>query len=78
MGLSTLALRALARRPVRSGLTALGIGLAVASFIALLGLARRLEQAWTRSLAERGTHVMAVRKGAVEILTTSVDQAVTA
>ncbi len=76
MGLSTLALRALARRPVRSGLTALGIGLAVASFIALVGLARGLEQAWARSLAERGTHVMAVRKGAVEILTTSVDEAV--
>jgi putative ABC transport system permease protein len=70
-----MALRNLGRRPARSALTALGIALAVASLISLVGLARGLERAWSGSLSERGTHVVAVRRGAVEILTTSVDEA---
>lgn len=64
----------LRRRPVRTGLTAAGIAIAVASFVALVGLSRGLEHAWVRSLAERGTHLLATRKGAVEILTASVDE----
>jgi putative ABC transport system permease protein len=69
-----LPIRNLGRRPVRSALTALGIALAVASFIALIGMSRGLERAWINTLLERGTHVLAVRRGAVELLTGSVDQ----
>jgi putative ABC transport system permease protein len=68
-----IAVRNLGRRPVRSSLTALGIALAVSSFIALVGMSRGLERAWITTLLERGTHVLAVRKGAVELLTGSVD-----
>lgn len=61
---------------MRSSLTALGIAVAVASFIALVGISRGLEQAWINSLLERGTHMLAVRKGAVELLTASIDESV--
>ncbi len=64
----------LKRRPLRSFLTALGIAVAVAGFIALVGLSQALERAWINSLIERDTHMLAVRKGAVEILTASIDQ----
>ena len=33
-----------------------------------------LETAWTNSVSERGTHLIAVKKGVVEILTASLDQ----
>ena len=72
----SIPIRNLSRRPMRSFLTALGIAVAVASFIALVGISRGLEQAWINSLLERGTHMLAVRKGAVELLTASIDESV--
>ncbi len=63
----------LGRRPLRTFLTIMGIGVAVGSFIALIGMTRGLEKAWLNSLADRGTHMLATRKGAVEILTASID-----
>lgn len=70
----TIPLRNLSRRPLRSSLGALGVALAVASFIALLGMARGTEQAWTNTLVARETHVMVTRKGAIDILTASIDE----
>ena len=70
----SIPIRNLGRRPLRSSLTTLGIAVAVASFIAFVGLSRALERAWTNSLVDRGTHMLALRKGAVEILTASIDQ----
>ena len=72
----SIPLRNLGRRPTRSTLTAVGIALAIASFIALVGMSRGLERAWVGSLMDRGTHILAVRKGAIEILTASIDEAV--
>jgi putative ABC transport system permease protein len=66
-------LRNLAGRPTRTALSAAGVAVAVASFIALLGMSRGLENAWVQSLKDRGTHVLALRKGAVEVLTGSID-----
>lgn len=70
----TMALLNLGRRPMRSLLTVLGIVAAVGSFVAIVGLSRGLENAWLNNLAARGTHLLAIQKGAVEILTTSVDE----
>ena len=64
----TLPISDLGRRPMRSTLTALGIAVAVGSFIAMVGLSRGVEQAWVNYYLDRGTHLLAVRKGAVEIL----------
>lgn len=66
--------RNLLGRPVRTLLTGAGVAVAVASFIALVGMSRGLESAWVRSLEERGTHLLAVRRGAVEILTGSLEE----
>lgn len=70
----SIPLHNLARRPLRSSLSALGVALAVASFIALLGLARGTAQAWVTTLVARETHVMVTRTGAVDILTASIDE----
>jgi len=69
-----LAFRNLSRRPVRSLLTAAGIAIAVAAFIALVGMSRGLENAWIGSLTERGIHIMAVQKGTVEMMTATLNQ----
>lgn len=61
------------RRPARSGLTTLGIATAVGGFVAMVGLARGVGRAWTSHLNERGIHVLAMKKGTVEILATSLD-----
>jgi len=66
--------RNLARRPLRSALTALGIGIAISSFIALVSLSRGVENAWVRSLDERGIHMLAVSRDAVEVLTATIDE----
>lgn len=74
MYLVTLPIRSLAGRPTRTLLTAGGVAVAVGSFIGLLGMSRGLENAWTQSLKDRGTHILAVRKGSIEILTGSIEE----
>ena len=66
--------RDLRAHPLRSVLTSAGVAVAVASLIAFVGLSRGLERAWTSSLETKGTHIVAVRKGAVELLTASLDE----
>jgi len=72
----TLPIHNLRRHPARSYLTCAIIAAAVASFIALVGISRGLERAWINSLVERGTHILGVRKGAIEILTASMDETI--
>ncbi len=74
MWFASIPIRGLARRRARSTLTVGGIAVAIGAFIALTGLSRSLERAWVNSLFDRGTHIVAVQKGAVEILTASIDQ----
>jgi len=76
MRLVGLCVRNLVSRPLRCGLTALGVGMAVASLIALVGTSRGLENAWVSNLVARGTDVLAVRKGAFDPLSGSVDASV--
>ena len=73
----TLVVRNLARRPLRSSLTAAGISVALASFIALVGLSRGLERAWTGALHERDTHIFAARKKSAQLLSGTIDERVT-
>lgn len=74
MRLGGVARHNLCRRPLRTSLTILGIAVAVAGFHALIGLSRGVERAWMGNFQERGTHILALRKGAVEILATSLDE----
>ena len=64
----------LLKRPLRTLLTCFGVVLGVASFVALVGLSRGVERAWITGLNEKGTHILGLRKGAVEILTATLDE----
>jgi putative ABC transport system permease protein len=68
--------RNLWRRPIRSCLTAMGVAVAVATLIALVGVSQGVERAWSQSLSDRGIHMLGFRKNAVELLSSTVDQAV--
>ncbi len=70
----SLPLRNLGRRLVRSGLTALGVTVAVATLIALVGISHGVERSWSQSMADRGIHMICVRKSAVDIMTSTIDQ----
>lgn len=70
----SIPLRNIRRRLMRSVLTILGIGVAVASFVVLVCMSRGIEQAWVNSLVERGIHMLAISKGSVELLTASIDE----
>ena len=69
-----MSLAGLRRRPLRSLLTMLGVAIAVGAFIALVGVAQGLERGWTQGLANRGIHLLGMRKGLVEIMTSTIDQ----
>jgi ABC-type transport system, involved in lipoprotein release, permease component len=62
----------LIRRPIRSGLTALGVAIAVATYLSLHGLSHGVERSWSRSMSERGIHMLALRKGLVDIFTSTI------
>lgn len=70
----TVAAKNLLRRRMRTLFTLLGIGSAVAAFVALVGLSRGFENAWMLALLERDTHVFAVPRGVVDILSASMDE----
>ncbi len=72
MNLPTFSIRNLTRRPLRSALTIGGIAIAVAGFVALLGLSRGVASAWQDSLDERGSHLVAFERDAVDFLTGSL------
>ena len=51
-------IRGLKRRPVRTGLTLLGISVGIAAVVALIGLSRGLVTSWTAGMKERGTEIV--------------------
>ncbi|MCJ7833704.1 MAG: hypothetical protein MUQ20_04910, partial [Deltaproteobacteria bacterium] len=65
--------RNIQRRPVRSVLTAMGVALAVATLIALVGASQGVERAWSQTLSDRGIHLLGFRKNAVELLSSTID-----
>ncbi|MCX7020073.1 MAG: ABC transporter permease [bacterium] len=69
----TIPIRNLGKRPVRTSLTITGIAVAIASFTALVAVSRGVGNAWTGSLAARGTHIVATNRDSVEVLTASLD-----
>src|SRR5256884_2838639 len=50
--------RGLKRRPIRTGLTLLGISVGIAAVVALIGLSRGLVTSWTAGMKERGTEIV--------------------
>jgi len=71
----TMPWRNLRRRLLRSLLTALGVATAVGGFSVLTGLGHGVEHAWSGALAGQGTQLFAYRKGALDLLTGTIDEA---
>jgi len=67
-------LRNLKRRLLRTILTSFGITIAISSFIVLVSMSRGVEKAWVNSLLERGVHMLALSREAVEMLTAAIDE----
>jgi len=62
MNLTSLALRNLRRRPIRTGLSILGIGLAVGSALALISLSRSIKDSTREGLNEMGDDLVVTQK----------------
>jgi putative ABC transport system permease protein len=67
MNLVGLALRNLRRRPVRTGLSILGIGLAVGGALALIALSHSIQDSSREAINELGDDVVVTQKGAADI-----------
>jgi putative ABC transport system permease protein len=59
----TVILRGLQRRPVRTGLTLVGISIGIAAVVALVGISRGFEQSWASGMRARGTDVVVSNMG---------------
>ncbi|HMA71473.1 MAG TPA: ABC transporter permease [Xanthobacteraceae bacterium] len=67
MTLFSLALRNLKRRPIRTFLSVLGIGLAVGSALALVALSRNIQDSAREATDEIGDDLVVMQKGASDI-----------
>jgi len=54
----TVVTRGLMRRPVRTGLTIVGIAIGIAAVVALVGMSRGFETSWTACMKSRGTDIV--------------------
>lgn len=72
MTLSGIAARNLAHRPWRTGLTFLGVVLAIAAYVALVGLVRGIEGTLLANFETRGADVILTEAGAADMLSSVV------
>lgn len=59
----TVVLRGLLRRPVRTGLTLIGISIGIAAVVALVGISRGFEASWEAGMKTRGTDIVVNNMG---------------
>jgi putative ABC transport system permease protein len=59
----TIVVRGLLRRPVRTGLTLVGISIGIAAVVTLVGLSRGFEKSWETGMKARGTDVVVSNMG---------------
>lgn len=74
MTLTGIAARNLAHRPWRTGLTLLGVVLAIAAYVALVGLVRGIEGTLLENFSTRGADVVLTEAGAADLLSSVVPQ----
>lgn len=63
MNFLTVVTRGLLRRPVRTGLTVVGISIGIAAVVALVGISRGFETSWQAGMKTRGTDVVVSSMG---------------
>src|SRR5204862_8180347 len=54
----SLVTRGLQRRPIRTGLTLLGIAVGIAAVVTLIGMSRGFITSWTAGMKSRGTDIV--------------------
>ena len=59
----TIVVRGLQRRPVRTGLTLVGISIGIAAVVALVGISRGFEASWATGMKVRGTDIVVSNMG---------------
>ena len=59
----TFVTRGLMRRPVRTGLTIVGIAIGIAAVVALVGMSRGFETSWATGMKSRGTDIVVSNMG---------------
>jgi len=59
----TFVTRGLTRRPVRTGLTIVGIAVGIAAVVALVGMSRGFETSWQTGMKSRGTDIVVSNMG---------------
>ncbi len=59
----TVVTRGLMRRPVRTGLTIVGIAIGIAAVVALVGISRGFETSWQTGMKSRGTDIVVSNLG---------------
>jgi len=59
----SIIVRGLTRRPVRTGLTLVGISIGIAAVVALVGMSRGFEKSWETGLKARGTDIVVSKLG---------------
>ncbi len=59
----TIVTHGLMRRPVRTGLTLVGISIGIAAVVALVGISRGFESSWESGMKSRGTDVVVSNMG---------------
>ncbi len=74
MRLTTVVLRNVFRRPVRSALTVAGVSVAVAAMVALVGIARGFERSLRAVYESRGVDLMVVRAGSTQRFSSVLDE----
>ena len=72
----SIPLRNLGQRRLRTALTILGIAVGVGSLVSLVGMSRGADRAFILAAMTRETHLIATRKGAVDVLAVSVEEAI--
>jgi len=74
MNLLTITLKNLWHRKIRTGLTILGVGISIAAFVSLVGLANNLAESLRTTLKSRGTDLVVLEKGIVDIFSGTLDE----
>ncbi|MCO8122156.1 ABC transporter permease [Stieleria sp. TO1_6] len=77
MRFSSLVLKNLTRRPLRTALTLLALTMAVASVVSLRGIAKGFTQSFAGVYQSHGVDVVVSRQGTADRLSSSVDQTAT-
>jgi putative ABC transport system permease protein len=73
MNILTITFNNIWRRKIRSLLTILGVGISIAAFVAIIGLSEGLKESFISNFKSRGTDLVVVEKGILDILSSKVD-----